>query len=176
MALCQISRGPELTDQNSEKAGKNRCERLENQAGRNFEAKAAQLKEKQEQLTKRADRKRICNENVISELSKYGGLWTTETQMNKELDKLQRDAQKKAAVKAQLSVRKKILGQKALTPSVFAFSAKGEQFPLTQLVENLASPLSNPQDIDPECVQQDKCLQQRVSRRLCLASFSDTNG
>ena len=80
--------------------------------------------------------------------------------MNKELNKLQRDAQKKYAVKAQLSVRKKILGQKALTPSVFAFSAKGEQFPLTQLVENLASLLSNPQDIDPECVQLDKCLQQ----------------
>ena len=39
-----------------------------------FKAKAAQLKEKQEQLTKRADRKRICNENVLSELSKYGGV------------------------------------------------------------------------------------------------------
>ena len=58
-----------------------------------FKAKAAQLKEKQELLTKRADRKRVCNENLISELSKYGGLWTTTTHMHKELDKLKRDAQ-----------------------------------------------------------------------------------
>ena len=54
--------------------------------------------------------------------------------MNKELDKLKIDVQKKAAVKAQLSVRKKILGQKANTPSVFTLTAKAEQFPLTQLI------------------------------------------
>ena len=36
-----------------------------------LKAKGAQLKEKQELFTKIADRRRICNENVISELSKY---------------------------------------------------------------------------------------------------------
>ena len=56
--------------------------------------------------------------------------------MHKELNNLKTDTQKKAAVKAKLRVRKKILGQKANTPSAFVLTAKAEQFPLTELVQS----------------------------------------
>lgn len=74
--------------------------------------KKATLQSRKEEMQKQAERKTTARENMITEMTRNGGLWSTLEQMNQELSKIKTDKKKELALKNQLKVRKDILEQK----------------------------------------------------------------
>ena len=74
------------------------------------------------------------------------GLWQSMEQVDKALQALPNERQKKDSLKTQLKFRKVVLQQTHPNPSVFHFSHKGTAFSSQILKENLASLLGSAAD------------------------------
>ena len=70
-----------------------------------------QLEEKRNNLIKKDDDLRVSRETLLEDISRHGGLWKSEEEMNNNL-KDKSKTQQMISVKLQLNVRKKIIQQK----------------------------------------------------------------
>ena len=100
---------------------KTRAERLQN--------KIAEKKEKELALT-------LEKEKLTFQIEEIGGLWSTEKQAKKYLEKCHTEKERRAALKTQLSFRLKVLGS-SCDKSYFFLSAKGKIRTSAELLANL---------------------------------------
>ena len=100
---------------------KTRAERLQN--------KVAEKKEKGLALT-------LEKEKLTFQIEEIGGLWSTERQAKKCLEKCHTEKERRAALKIQLSFRLKVLGSRC-DERYFFLSAKGKIRTSAELLVNL---------------------------------------
>ena len=80
-----------------------------------------------EEARKKESRTRLIEEKLCAEISKYGGLWLTEKQIETKLAEMETDSEKHVALKCQLQFRQKVI---SMCPSddkkLFYLSGKGQ--------------------------------------------------
>ena len=91
-----------------------------------------------EEARKKESRTRLMKEKLCAEISKYGGLWLMEEQVETELAEMETGSEKRAALKCQLQFRQKVI---SMFPSddkkLFYLSEKGQVKSVKELTENL---------------------------------------
>ena len=101
-------------------------------------AKNEKRLDKIEEARKKESRTRLMKEKLCAEISKYGGLWLTEEQIEAKLEEVETDSEKRAALKCQLQFRQKVI---SMFPSddkkLFYLSEKGQVKSVKELTENL---------------------------------------
>ena len=101
-------------------------------------AKNEKQSDKIEEARKKESRTRLMKEKLCAEISKYGGLWLTEEQIEAKLAEVETDSEKRAALKCQLQFRQKVI---SMFPSddkkLFYLSEKGQVKSVKELTENL---------------------------------------
>ena len=97
------------------------------------EIKSKLLKEKQEMLAKKCENQRVLKENLLEDLQKLGGLWSSEQDLDHHLRLIKSESKRLSALKVQLKVRKIILSQKE-EANLFSFSKNGKKFNSLQLI------------------------------------------
>ena len=65
--------------------------------------------DKIEEARKKESRTRLMKEKFCAEISKYGGLWLMEEQIEKKLPEMETDSEKCATLKCQLQFRQKVI-------------------------------------------------------------------
>ena len=83
--------------------------------------------DKIEEARKKKSRTRLMKEKLCAEISKYGGLWLTEEQIETKLAEMETDSEKRVTLKCQLQFRQKVI---SMCPSddkkLFYLSGKGQ--------------------------------------------------
>ena len=101
-------------------------------------AKNEKQSDKIEEARKKESRTRLMKEKLCAEISKYGGLWLMDEQVETELAEMETDSEKRAALKCQLQFRQKVI---SMFPSddkkLFYLSEKGQVKSVKELTENL---------------------------------------
>ena len=100
------------------------------------EIKSKLLKEKQEMLAKKFENQRVLKENLLEDLQKLGGLWSSEQDLDHHLRLIKSENKRLSALKVQLKVHKIILSQKE-EANLFSLSKNGKKFNSLQLQVNL---------------------------------------
>ena len=94
--------------------------------------------DKIEEARKKESRTRLMKEKLCAEISKYGGLWLTEEQIETKSAEMVTDSEKRAALKCQLQFRQKVI---CMCPSddkkLFYYFEKGQAKSVKELTENL---------------------------------------
>ena len=72
-------------------------------------AKNEKRLDKIEQTRKKESRRRLTKEKLCAEISKYGGLWLTEEQIEIKVAEMETDSENRAALKCQLQFRQKVI-------------------------------------------------------------------
>ena len=90
-----------------------------------------------EEARKKESRTRLIEEKLCAEISKYGGLWLTEKQIETKLAEMETDSEKHVALKCHLQFRQKVI---SMCPSddkkLFYLSGKGQVKSVKELTEN----------------------------------------
>ena len=101
-------------------------------------AKNEKQLDKIEETRKKESRTRLMKEKLCAEISKYGGLWLTEEQIETKSAEMVTDSEKRAALKCQLQFRQKVI---CMCPSddkkLFYYFEKGQAKSVKELTENL---------------------------------------
>ena len=91
-----------------------------------------------EESRKKESRTRLKEQKLCAEISKCGGLWLMEEQIEAKLAKKETDSEKRAGLKCQLQFRQKVI---SMCPSddkkLFDLSEKGQANSVNELTENL---------------------------------------
>ena len=106
--------------------------------------KLAQLKAKQIEISKKQDRQREFNENILEDLYKIGGLWQTKVQLEDNLAKITSESKKKLALKTQIKARKIFIKQTHNDSDIFSFSSNGKPLNARQLQSNILKLMEKP--------------------------------
>ena len=72
-------------------------------------AKNVKRLDKIEEARKKEPRKKLMKEKICAEISKYGGLWLIEDQIEAKLAEMETDSEKRATLKCQLQFRQKVI-------------------------------------------------------------------
>ena len=96
-----------------------------------------ELEEKEKEIRQKKEKQIKRKEELTNGIAKYGGLWSTSSDMRKHVENLS-DTGKRAAFRAQLLFRKFVLLQEA-PASCFALSKGGTRLSLQELEQNLCS-------------------------------------
>ena len=101
-------------------------------------AKNEKRLDKIEEARKKESRTRLMKEKFCAEISKYGGLWLPEKQIEAKLAEVETDSKKRAALKCQLQFRQKVI---SMFPSddkkLFYLSEKSQAKSVKELTEDL---------------------------------------
>ena len=77
-------------------------------------------------------------ERLCAEISKYGGFWLMEEQIEAKLAEVKTDSEKRAALKCQLQFRQKVISMfSSDDKKLFYLSEKGQVKSVKELTENL---------------------------------------
>ena len=77
-------------------------------------------------------------ERLCGEISKYGGFWLMEEQIEEKLAEVKTDSEKRAALKCQLQFRQKVISMfSSDDKKLFYLSEKGQVKSVKELTENL---------------------------------------
>ena len=96
------------------------------------------------------------------------GLWQTHDDIAKGLAKERSKSAKLKALKAQLNFRRRVLEQKHPDKEVFAFSRKGKQLSVDELVSNLEKLLSASPVQDRHVAENQQSLIGKTIRHKCV--------
>ena len=109
------------------------------------ESKRQLQRQKVQAAVRKDQRNHQMKEKLLQQLQKAGGLWTSPQLMESELLKLP-PAQRKNAIKLQISARKRLVGQVHSDSSLFNFTCKKEKFAVEKLKQNLLKLMENTSD------------------------------
>ena len=103
------------------------------------------MKEKPEKCDKQAITRERRKEELDKEISKYGGLWHTEGDLQRNIDVLE-DTEKKEAITAQIKYRKLVLCTRVNDKKLLQLTANQKEYSLQELEGNLRAILRDIND------------------------------
>ena len=103
------------------------------------------MKEKQEKHDKQASTRERRKENLDKEISKYGGLWHTEDDLERNID-VREDQEKKEAIPAKIKYKKLVLHTRVNDKKLLLLTANRKEYSLQELEGNLGAILRNIND------------------------------
>ena len=106
------------------------------------EAKINQMRAKRKKSEMQAIAKEKKKEELDAVLSQYGGLWRCVDDMVNNISELNQK-EKKAAITAQISYRKVVIGTKVNDKKLLQLSSNRKDFSVPELKQNLRSILGN---------------------------------
>ena len=109
-------------------------------------------------MSEKEEHQREAKENILSQLVRVGGFWTSPELMREKLEGLPSEKSRVQAIKVQLKVRKEIIGQKA-DRNLFTFSSGGVTRSAFELEANLTQLMAPSHDIAGDRLQLQKILE-----------------
>ena len=97
----------------------------------------AMLKKQKDREEKEKRKEKENKSNLIKEIQKYSGEWTSREDVIFNLKKINNDSSKRTALVTQLKFQKFVLGAKTDDKSKFQQQSKGKVFSVEELTENL---------------------------------------